>query len=310
MKRYITVDGGTTNTRVRLVCDGKVVASRHINVGARNGIDGNDSLKKALKQAIGELLDENSLSERDVIRILASGMITSEFGLIELPHVNAPAGIAELHESMAEVNFPEISSIPFVFIRGIRVNSDSLQNVDIMRGEETETVGIMNDTYCIYVLPGSHSKIIEVDSKGRICRFATMLTGEMISALSQGTILKDAVDLSQSEFDTEMLNFGHAYTNEHGINNALFKTRVLKNVLKKSPKEVYSFFIGAILSDEINYIISLDPKKIVIGGKKQIREATATILSHNCKAEVLSLDDGAVEISTSLGMIKIFEYKV
>ena len=309
MKRYITVDGGTTNTRVRLVCDRKIITSKQIPIGATKNIDGNGELKRALKVAIFEILTEYSLNEADIIRVLASGMITSEFGLIELPHVKAPAGVSELHASMAEVSFPEITSIPFVFTRGIRVESDNLENVDIMRGEETEIVGIMSDHNCIYVLPGSHSKIIKVDENGRICAFSTMLTGEMITSLSRNTILKDAVDLSIDHFDEDMLLFGYNYAKCNGLNNSLFKVRVLKNILKYSLEQVYSFFIGAVLSDEIGYILSLASDKIVIGGRKQIREATATILKANCEHTVISLDDETVESSTSLGMIKIFEYE-
>ena len=166
MKIYITIDGGTTNTRVNLVKDRQIIDTRKIARGAKAGIDDKDGLKIALKDAIRDLLDSNSIDgtpieciegsncatadgakkagirESDVIRILASGMITSEFGLYELPHLTAPAGIKELHDSMAEVSFPEISPIPFVFIRGIKVNSDKLCDFDMMRGEETELVGI------------------------------------------------------------------------------------------------------------------------------------------------------------------------
>ena len=52
-----------------------------------------------------------------------------------------------------------------------------------------------------YVLPGSHSKLIHVDGAGRIVDFTTMLTGEMIAALSQNTILKDAVYLAGTRLD-------------------------------------------------------------------------------------------------------------
>lgn len=308
MKRYITVDGGTTNTRVRLVCDRAIILTKQIPIGATKNINGNGELKRELKRSIEDILSENFLTESDIIRVLASGMITSEFGLVELPHVKAPADICLLHESMAEVTFPDICSIPFVFTRGIRVDSDILENVDIMRGEETEIIGIISDHDCIYVLPGSHSKIIEVDSNGKICRFSTMLTGEMISSLSQSTILKDAVDLSQNEFDEETLLLGYTYAKKNGLNNALFKTRVLKNILKYNKKQVYSFFIGAVLEGEIDFILSLDSEKIIIGGRKQIREAMATLLNANSSKQVITLDDDIVDSSTSLGMIKIFEY--
>lgn len=310
MKRYITIDGGTTNTRVSLVENTRVIASKRISRGAKAGIDDRDGLKVALKEAISSILEENSLSEEDIIKILASGMITSEFGLYEVPHVLAPAGICELHDNMVEVSFPDICSVPFVFIRGVKKLGNKLSETDIIRGEETELVGIMEDSdgECVYVLPGSHSKLIKTDSHGRIDEFSTMLTGEMIAALSGNTILKDAVDLSISEYDVESLCFGYSYAHENGINNALFKVRILKNIMKRSPTEVYSFFIGAILSDEIKSILSLDTKKVVIGGRAQIKNATAILLERFSDKEILIIDDEKAASATSVGMIKVFEF--
>ena len=101
MKRYITIDGGTTNTRVSLVENMQVISSKRISRGAKAGIDDRDGLKVALNETIVTLLNENSLSENDIIQILASGMITSEFGLYEVPHVLAPAGISSVSLSNA-----------------------------------------------------------------------------------------------------------------------------------------------------------------------------------------------------------------
>ena len=313
-KRYLTVDGGTTNTRVSLVENERIVTTRKIERGAKAGIDDRDGLKIALRDTIRTILVEASLNESDICRILASGMITSEFGLIELPHVSAPAGIGMLHETIAHTEIPEVTSIPFSFIRGVKVDSEILDKFDMMRGEETELCGLMASLgaeygdRCIYVLPGSHSKIVSVDAEGRIADFSTMLTGEMIAALSQGTILKDAVDLSTSDFDSAYLNEGYEYAHQSGLNKALFKTRILKNRFKKSPKEVYSFFIGAVLADEIDYILSANAKKVAIGGKKQIKEAMAHLLRTHSEMQVAIIPCSAVDSSTALGAIRIYEY--
>ena len=313
MKRYITIDGGTTNTRVNLVEDGNITATKKISRGARAGIDDRDGLKNELRSAISAILEEKKLSESDITRILASGMITSEFGLYELPHLEAPAGIKELHDSMAEVSFPEISSIPFVFIRGIRVVSDSLSESDMMRGEETELVGLMTLCNCkgggVYVLPGSHSKIISIDGEGKICSFATMLTGEMIMALSQNTILKDAVDIGISDLRAPDLKGGYLLSKREGLNKILFKLRIMKNILKYSPDEVYSFFVGAVLADEIDYILSLDTDEIIIGGNQRLKNATATLLRGISEKSVTVISDIDVERSTAIGAITIYEFQ-
>lgn len=311
MKYYITVDGGTTNTRISLIADKNVLGVKKINIGAKKSIDGVEPLKNGIAGAIKELLSENDIPENDIERVLASGMITSEFGLCELTHLIAPAGISELHGAMHEVVFTDICSIPFVFIRGIKTVSDQLSETDMMRGEETELFGLTGEIErdAVYVLPGSHSKIISTDASGRISRFSTMLTGEMIAALTDGTILKDAVDLSCEETDSEHLIMGYAYARENGINGALFKVRILKNLMKRDKKQVYSFFLGAVLCDEIAEILKYGSSKIIIGGRRQIKEATAEILRHVTCTKVVTVSDTDVELSTSRGMIRIYENK-
>ena len=315
MKNYITIDGGTTNTRICLVSDGVIIDTVKLSVGARAGIDSGDLLKMKIKDGITELLNQNNFSKDDIIKILASGMITSEFGLCNLPHIKTPAGIAELNSSMFETNLSEISQIPFVFIRGVKSgvdNEDSLWENDMMRGEETELAGIVTleniSSDCLFVLPGSHSKLIETDMQGRITAFSTMLTGEMIAALSQNTILKDAVDLSIENADEEYLIKGFEYCSEYGINDALFKARVLKNRFGLGAEKIYSFFLGTVLCSEIKRIIGSEIGTVAIGGKRQIKEATVCILKKVSDKKIILISDKTVEYSTSIGMIKIYEY--
>lgn len=308
MKRYLTVDGGTTNTRVYLVCDRKVTDFVKINIGAQKSISGGDELKAALKNAIGEILSRNSLVPDDIECIPTSGMITSEFGLYNLPHITVPAGIKELKNATKTVSIPEICDIPFVFIAGVKQVSDDLADTDIMRGEETELIGLCEKpmTNTVYILPGSHSKLIKTDGQGRIASFKTMLTGEMIAALSQNTILKDAVDLSIDTTDNEFLVKGFDYAVNHGINEALFKTRVLKNIFGADPVRVYSFYLGAVLSDEICAAKKMNPENIVVGGKAQLRNAMITLISKNCECRITDVGDSA-DFASALGAVSVVE---
>ena len=311
MQNYITIDGGTTNTRVSLVCDGAVRKNLKIPFGARVGMDGTESLRGAIRDAIGALCREFGLAERDLHRILASGMITSEYGLCCLPHVMAPAGISELHATMHETVLSDISAVPFVFIRGVRILGSSVADTDMMRGEESELIGLMSesDGECLYILPGSHSKLVETDKEGRITRFASTLTGEMIASLSSGTILKDAVDLSVSEYDDDALLAGCRYALEKGLSEALFKVRVYKNFFGASKVEAYSFFLGAVLSSEIGAILKSPLRRIVIGGRAQIKNATAALLRALSDKEIVTLSAEAVDLSSTLGVIRIYEYE-
>jgi 2-dehydro-3-deoxygalactonokinase len=166
---YITIDGGTTTTRISLVCDKQIKQTVKLSVGARKSMDGGADYKGEIKSAIEKVLSDNNIKNEDIKRILASGMITSEFGLCNLPHISVPAGIQELHENMHETVISEISDIPFVFIRGVKSVSDNLSETDMMRGEETELFGLTPHTMpdALYVLPGSHSKLIKTDCYDR-----------------------------------------------------------------------------------------------------------------------------------------------
>lgn len=310
MKRYISIDGGTTNTRVSLVADGKVIDTVKFPVGARVGITDKNALPSAIKSGILTLLSKNGLKESDIEKIIASGMITSDAGLVSLPHLPLPAGISELKKASFETKIPEISDIPFVFIRGVRTLANGYEDADMMRGEETEIMGLADGKgkSAVYMLMGSHTKLIKLDEKGKIEGFTTTLTGELIAALANGTILKDSFSLTHDTFDKEALFDGFEYAKSHGINEALFKTRILKNLFGKSELEAYSFFLGACLSDELVAASKFRTKKIVIGGKRQLKTAIYELLkASGFDAEMLSNE--AVDASVAKGQIRIYEYE-
>lgn len=308
MANYIAIDGGTTNTRVYLVTNGRILRSEKINIGAKKSIGGNTELKNAIGCAIAELLKAEGFKVSDIECIMASGMITSEYGLFKLDHLVAPAGINELSRGMTRTEINDVSELPFYFIPGVKLAGGTLEGSDMMRGEETELIGLDLQPDSIYVLPGSHSKIIRTDSLGRISDFSSMLTGEMIAATVSSTILKDSVDLG-AELDKEYLLKGYEYCSAHGVNESLFKVRVLCNLLKADKAQVYGFFMGVMLHDEVEQILSYSETNVVIGGRKQLREATATLVNAFSDKNAVMLTDEAVEYSTVKGMIAVYENK-
>lgn len=307
MAIYLTVDGGTTNTRIFFIKEGRAVDVQKISAGAR---DGADVLKNELRQGILELLARNGCKEAQVTKVLASGMITSEYGLCNLPHITLPAGIAELRQNLYETVIPEVTAIPFCFVRGVRSAGETLAAVDMMRGEETELMGLMDVSYkdALYILPGSHSKHIATDSAGRITSFRTMLSGELLAAVAEHTILRDAADLHHNTLIEADLQNGYLYAAEYGLNEALFKTRVLCHVFGGSKETCYSFLLGAILCGEVRAIVQAPQTTVVIGGQKQLRAALAALLRTNSRKTVRVLDDETVETSTALGAVRIYEH--
>ena len=101
MKNYtITIDTGTTNTRVFLFNENnEPVSSAKSEIGVRiTAIDGNnDRLKAAIKGCLEDVLKQAGVTYENVKRVVASGMITSNVGLTEIPHVVAPASAEDPH---------------------------------------------------------------------------------------------------------------------------------------------------------------------------------------------------------------------
>ncbi|MBQ4119482.1 MAG: 2-dehydro-3-deoxygalactonokinase [Clostridia bacterium] len=290
MKNYITIDGGTTNTRIHLVQDRRVFDSIKFSIGANK----ENERWEEIKNGIAEILRNNNLTEKDIIAVLASGMITRSY-----PHITAPAGIKELHNGMVKADMDEITAIPFYFIRGVRTDCD------MIRGEETEIVGINNGQRKVYILPGTHSKIMSTDECGRITDIKTMLTGEMAAVLSKFTILNESVDIKTNIINKEFLFYGFDYCKQNGINNALFKVRILDKLENKTPAEIYSFFMGVILCEEITAIVKMNPESLTLAGKLEFVEPMSILIERETNSEINIIDD-TVPFS-AVGAVKIFE---
>lgn len=310
MANYLTIDGGTTNTRINLVVESEIVDTIELKIGVKLNINGKDTYKNEIRKGIEILLGNNEMSESDIERIICSGMITSELGLCPLEHLKLPCGIYELCKGLHEIVIDEISKIPFVFIRGVKTACSSFGESDIMRGEETELFGITDNPEpgCLYVLPGSHSKLIYIDEESRINDFSTELTGEMIEAIATGTILKDVIDLNNTEIDEQFLQKGYMYAKENGVNSAFFKVRILKTLFSCNDIQTYSFFVGVALSSEIDSIIKSLPRKVVIAGKKQLKLPISILLNKNCDKEVECVADDISKFAATYGMVKIYEH--
>lgn len=283
----ITIDGGTTNTRC-LVWDndGQVVTSCRCSVGARNGAieHGNNTLKTELKHSLEHVLASSDHSWEDVECILACGMITCSSGLYELPHISTPAGLIELSQGIQTVLLPDVSPVPISFIPGIKnqvehLDPESIDQMDMMRGEETESIALLRLHHhggpLLLVLPGSHNKYISVNEQCQITGCMTSMSGEILSSLTTNTILAASVNHSfvdESELDLQWLLNGYRNSSTVGIGRSAFLTRVLNLFCQPSSHQLGSYLLGAVLASDLDALrhskaICFDsPFKIVIGG--------------------------------------------
>ena len=313
----LTLDTGTTNTRVRLLRGRTVLAERSARVGVRDtAITGSTArLREAIRTAILSLLQEAQVGERQVEVILASGMITSDLGLCMLPHLSAPASAATLGKGGCFRYFPDISDIPFFFIPGVRNPSpaslDALDSMDMMRGEETEALGMLTLTErkgpFLAVLPGSHTKLVRINAAGEILGCATTLSGEMISALSQNTILKDSLKVCD-DFDPELLYRGYAYSTCYGLNKACFRVRLMDVLLGEDKQRAFSFFAGAVLAGDIQMIRAQREaaETLLVGGSGPLRRMFLSLLERELPGKVFGLAERQAALCPAYGAMAVW----
>ncbi len=248
------VDGGTTNTRFTLMFGGTVLERSQRRVGAANSSNGkyNDALGAAVISEVHQMEQTHGIAIR---RVCACGMITSASGLTEVPHICAPAGIKALAQAVKCIRLPEISpDLEFAFIPGVKGANNSMLTSDMMRGEETEIMGILTEKCeqkrLLAIHFGSHNKIIDIN-KGEIHRSVTTLSGELLHIITQDTILKSSVcDLNGIDMDEAFVHMGYETAEKEGMSRALFVARLYQVLEHASPLQVSSFLLGILTQQD------------------------------------------------------------
>ncbi|MBR4887805.1 MAG: 2-dehydro-3-deoxygalactonokinase [Clostridia bacterium] len=294
----ITLDTGTTNTRMILWQNGEEKGTYKAEVGVRDtSIDGSNArLKEAIRAGFAQLLGNAGLQPADVDAVLASGMITSEVGLKEVPHLAAPVSVQDLAENMTTVLIEDVFPVPISFIPGVKntaspVNTGNFEAMDIMRGEETEAVCILSqlqtENGCVVVLPGSHSKFVHINEKNEITGCLTSLAGELLSVLTCNTILADSVQkhfTAPEEYDPEKVRLGFETARDVGVARAAFSGRILSRFAGFTAADLSNYLLGVALSGDAQALrnssaLPTTPETtIVVCGKEPLRSALMDIL--------------------------------
>jgi len=320
----LTIDTGTTNSRVTLWKENIVIDKAAREVGVRDtAIDGhNQRLKTAVKNAIDDVLARNSITMGEITRILASGMITSNVGLTEVPHLTAPVAAADLAAGMVEKQLPDVSEKGIWFVPGVKngispVTIDNCEEMDIMRGEEAETFGLAERLHlqgpAVIILPGSHTKFVALDEQNQITGCLTSLAGELLSVITHHTIIANALDKSfASQFDKEMVQKGYETSKRAGLNRTCFTIRILDQFTGLTVNQKANFLLGAVLADDIRALkescaLRVSPdSQIVIAGKDMLRDAFAAVLeTDGYFSRVTVADDDHLRDLAGFGVIHL-----
>lgn len=246
-RQFIALDWGTTSFRAYLAdVEGRVTET----VSAPEGI-------LAVKDGDFDAALERHIGRWDVsLPVVAAGMITSRQGWIELPYAACPAGPAELAAALHR--HTSKSGRAITFATGLSFRSP-LGIPDVMRSEETQVFGSLEDGSGHFVTPGTHSKWIVAEG-GRIVRFATYMTGEVFAALKDHTILGRLMREGPENEAAFAKGVRAALADPAGFLHRIFSTRSLGLFNEMAPGHLASYLSGQVIGTEVAHACSTNPK--------------------------------------------------
>jgi 2-dehydro-3-deoxygalactonokinase len=286
----VVVDSGTTSTRVWVVEHGDVKASSSSRSGARDVVRTKDrsELLGRIRGLADDALAAAGSTWEAVEAIVAFGMITSELGLEEVPHLEAPVDRRMLAAALVERRFGNALPAPVYLVPGVRSGGEELELADFMRGEETEVAGLLAlgepEPPFLYISTGSHTKFVGVDREARIDWSLTTLSGELLLALQRETILAELINLKAPPADLAALQEGAGFVERAGLSRALFGARLLNRLRGVSVAFCSDFLHGAVAGADLLSLRHAGetrgglPARVAIGGQGTLRAAYRHLL--------------------------------
>jgi len=321
------IDSGTTHTRIWLTRDGEILGRGYAQVGARDtALTGTtEKLKEGVSAALRDALREADAEIGQVKGATASGMITSNLGLADVPHVTAPAGAADLADHAVWIECPEILPIPILFIPGLKNRVDemtveNLTRVDFMRGEEVQALGIVEELRprlpATIMILSSHTKAIGMDEEGRILGSVTTLSGQLFSAIRSGTSMADSLPKEgevprERRLDQRMVRAGYEQARRGGFLRPLLMVRFMDVLMSTTPQERMYFLEGAIASEDLLALgiageLGLEfEEKILVGSPDRCAVYRYLMEQEGIGGTIRIADEKVAERATVRGSLKV-----
>lgn len=265
MNRFISVDWGTSNLRLREVNGKDCFVSKKIEqlqgiktlcFQNKSGLEPPLFLKSYLLEQI-----HKTFGELGQLPVLISGMASSNMGLSHLPYAELPINLS----------LPKLQTKSFM-LEGYEVFliSGLATHNDILRGEETQLIGLYQllqpfGAYTV-IIPGTHSK--HMFCKDNMLQdFKTYITGEMYHVLSKHSILKSGIRNSEKDdgcwHDFEL---GLERASKGNLLGNLFSVRVRELLDKVEEKRNYFYLNGLLIGTELSDLLGQPNEKIYVFG--------------------------------------------
>jgi 2-dehydro-3-deoxygalactonokinase len=262
-QEFLSCDWGTTSFRLRWVSGTDCRVLREIrgpggikalhDEALRRGSPGEPDRGQVFGRFLREQM-ENFFDEKAPhfpLPLVLSGMASSSIGWRELPYAATPFSLTGdgLIADELDWNKPEWVGATYL-ISGVATQHE------MMRGEETEAIGLMSDPglsalrqRSLLILPGTHSKHIWIEDQ-RVVDFRTFMTGELFDVLGRQSLLRASVNLDSpaplSEPDRVAFQEGAIWGKDNGLAGGLFRVRT-RAVLDRAPLASNTWFFSGLL---------------------------------------------------------------
>lgn len=280
----IAVDWGTSSFRAyRLDTAGEVIEKRAAPLGILHVEGGR--FAEVLESQVGDWLAAGDAP------VVMSGMIGSRQGWKEAPYVECPAGATQIAANLAPVTWGASRSAwiaPGVSTR------DAGGVPDVMRGEETQILGVLEQLppAASVCLPGTHSKWVEVQ-EGRIVAFATHMTGEAFATLRAHSILGRMME--DAPVDARRFEDGLQRSREPGgMLHHLFGIRAL-GLFGELPNAAAASYLSGLLIGHELAALGATPRTVHLLGAEALVPSYRHALEHLGHRTVVLDADSAVE---------------
>lgn len=291
--RFVACDWGTSNFRLRLV-DAKVRRELKTDEGtaklAAAGGDRASAFKAVLSAGLKALKAPPSLP------VVISGMASSTIGWKELPYAKVPFALDGRTAVWAKVE-PRI-----YLVSGLRTDTE------ILRGEETEAIGLVAllgremPFEAVFVLPGTHSKHLDVNPGG-IAGFRTFMTGELFDVLSRQSVLRHSTDPA-APVDKAAFLEGVEESTKRPIIGSLFRVRTRQVLDRKAAASNTSFLSGLLIGTELLTLRGSDVAIVLAAGKSLRASYTAAADALGLGPRLRSVDSDDLSVLGQTVLLK------
>ncbi|MBB3932167.1 2-dehydro-3-deoxygalactonokinase [Kaistia hirudinis] len=300
----IAVDWGTSRCRAMLLDrTGAILAE------AESG----DGIAALGGQGHEEAFDRVVAGWPDRPAIMA-GMIGSRQGWREAAYVTVPTSLDALTAGL--LRFETSEHRPLAIVPGLVLRSEA-RDGDVIRGEETQLVGLMEkepDFEGLAILPGTHSKWAAVRA-GEITSFQTFMTGEMFELLAKKSFLRHSVSESADDLASSPdfeLAVRRSVEAELPFLAAVFSVRVRQLLNGVSGDDNLAYLSGLVIGGEIAAARKIGLRKAgeavrIIGSRSLARAYLKAFHILGEDAETLDGTDlvraGLVKLARANGML-------